>query len=56
MCFDIVDMKTDEIKEMIEDLIGQGIDTDTDVYFILLMDELQIRLPENEFMAFCELY
>jgi hypothetical protein len=55
MTYDIIDMSTDEIKLMIEDLYGE-IDTDTNIYFILLMDELENRLPENEFIEFCELY
>ena len=55
MCYDISDMKTDEIKEMIEDLYSE-VDTDTDIYFLLLMDELEKRLPTDEFMDFCELY
>jgi hypothetical protein len=56
MCYDIFDMTTDDIKDIIEDLVGLGIDKDTDVYFILLLDELQKRLPESEFTTFCELY
>ena len=56
MCYGITDMKTEDIKNLVEDLIGQEVDKDTDVYFLLLMDELQQRLPEADFTAFCELH
>jgi hypothetical protein len=56
MAYDISNMATDEIKEMITDLYGGGVDEDTDVYFIFLMDELETRLSDNEFMEFYELY
>ena len=55
MCYDISDMTTESIKQMIEDLFGE-VDTDTDIYFLLLMDELEKRLPQNKFIEFCELY
>ena len=55
MCYGITDMSTDEIKEMINDIYGE-VDEDTDIYFLLLMDELENRLPEKEFTDFCELF
>jgi hypothetical protein len=54
-CYDISDMETDEIKEMIEDIYGE-VDTDTDIYFILLMEELETRLSDSEFIEFYEIY
>jgi hypothetical protein len=54
-CYDISDMETDEIKEMIENIFPE-VDGDTDIYFILLMQELENRLPESEFIEFHELY
>jgi len=55
MSYDIKNMETEEIKQMIEDIYPE-VDEETDIYFLLLMDELELRLPESEFLEFCESY
>ena len=56
MFYGITDLTINEIQIIINDLYCQWVDTDTDVYFLLLFDELECRLPEDEFLDFCELF
>ena len=53
MDYNISNMTTDEIIATIDDLYDE-VDTETDVYFLFLMDELELRLPETDFTDFCE--
>ena len=55
MDYGISNMTTDEIKEAILDLYDE-VDTETDIYYLFLMDELELRLSEKDFTDFCELY
>jgi len=54
MDYNITNMTTDEIKEEVSDLYYE-VDTETDIYFLFLMDELELRLPKKDFIDFCEL-
>jgi len=53
MDFNISNMTTDEIKETISDLYDE-VDTETDIYFLFLMDELELRMTEKDFINFLE--
>jgi hypothetical protein len=55
MDYDISNMTTGEIKETITGLCDE-VDTEIDIYFLFLMDELELRLPEKNFTDFRELY
>ena len=53
MCYNISDMATEDIKDMINDLFGE-VDEASDIYFLLLLDELELRMTEKDFYDFTE--
>jgi len=54
MDYNITNMTTDEIKEAINNLYYE-VDTETDIYYLFLMDELELRLPKKDFTDFCNM-